>query len=430
MTSGMSPHRHRLRRGDVVAVTLPPGEAWPEIMATVWEAEAALLPVDHRLPAPARRSLLERGQATVGVDAQGWRRTGGGRPADPQVALVIATSGSTRLPRLVELTRDAVTAAVQASQERLGAGPADGWVSCLPLAHVGGLLVLLRCLLGGGPLRFRPPDDLASEPGFPFVSVVPRQLVRALDAGTDLRGYRAMVVGGSGMGPEVRERAEAAGAPVVQTYGQTESCGGVVYDGIPLPGVLVRISAAGEIELGGPTLLRGYRDGDRGPEAAPAGTSDERSGGGTATGSRRGGQLTAEGGRLTADGWLRTGDAGLIDSSGRLQVLGRLDALIVTGGEKVWPEEVERALRSHPAVADCSVFGRPDRDWGERVVAAVVARDPASPPSLEDLREQVGGVLGRHAAPRELVVVAALPRTALGKVDRGRLLRLGPPPAG
>jgi O-succinylbenzoic acid--CoA ligase len=406
----------RAERGDVVAAALPPGETWREIVAATWEAGAALFPVDHRLAEPAQKSLLTRAQPTVRVDAEGWHRLEGGRPADPAVALVIATSGSTRLPRLVELSRQAVTAAVSASLTALDTGPEDGWVSCLPLAHVGGLLVLLRSLLGGAPLRFRRSDDLAGEPGYPFVSVVPRQLGRALDAGTDLSGYRAMVVGGSAMEPELRARAEAAGARVVQTYGQTESCGGVVYDGLPLPGVSMRISAAGEIELGGPTLLRGYRDGDAGAVPGKAAAPGRRASAGAAAG---GGEW---GGRLTPDGWLRTGDAGLIDSDGRLLVLGRLDALIVTGGEKVWPEEVEKALGTHPGVADCAVLGRADREWGQRVVAAVVARDPAWPPTLEELRDHVGAVLGRHAAPRELSLLAAVPRTPLGKVDRRRLL--------
>ncbi len=415
MTFRMGADREPPRRGDVVAVAIPPGEAWPEILTAVWEAEAALLPIDHRLPEPARVSQLRRGQPTLLVDQEGWHRLGDGRPADPAVALIIATSGSIREPRLVELSREAVTAAVRGSLSALGAGPEDVWVSCLPLAHVGGLLVLLRSLLGGAPVRFRPPDHIASQPGDGFVSVVPRQLVRALDAGISLRGYRAMVVGGSALPPEARERAEAAGVRVVQTYGQTESCGGVIYDGAPLPGVGVRISRAGEIELGGPTLLSGYRD------SAPSTAGREAAAGRPA----RSGEATVRNGnaRLTADGWLRTGDAGIMDGE-RLRVLGRLDALIVTGGEKVWPEEVERLLRTHPAVADCAVFARPDRDWGQRVVAAVVARDRASPPTLGALRGHVGGGLGRHAAPRELVIVTELPRTPLGKVDRGRLLRV------
>jgi O-succinylbenzoic acid--CoA ligase len=389
MSAARPPAGVRLRRGDVVAVALPPGEAWLGIAAATWAAEASLLPVDHRLAAPAAQSLLADGRPTVLVSPQGWRRVRSGRPADPGVALIVPTSGSSGRPRLVELTRAAVEAAVASSLRALTADAGDGWVSCLPFAHIGGLLVLLRGVLGGAPLLFRGPAELEPVAGFPFVSVVPTQLVRTLDAGVEFRGYRALLVGGGGMDAALRSRLAAAGAPCVVTYGLTQSCGGVVYDGTPLPGVSVRIDEGGEIQLGGPTLLRGYRDG------------------------------SAAG--LTADGWLPTGDAGRLDGDGRLHVHGRLDDLIVTGGENVWPGDVEVALRSHPAVADCAVFGRPDPSWGQRVVAAVVPRDRAVPPTLEELRDHVGALLGRHQAPRELLLVESLPRTALGKLQRGGL---------
>ena len=389
MSAARPPAGVRLRRGDVVAVALPPGEAWLGIASTAWAAEASLLPVDHRLAAPAAQSLLADGRPTVLVSPQGWRRVRSGRPADPGVALIVPTSGSSGRPRLVELTRAAVEAAVASSLRALAADAGDGWVSCLPFAHIGGLLVLLRGVLGGAPLLFRAPGELEPVAGFPFVSVVPTQLVRTLDAGVEFRGYRALLVGGGGMDAALRSRLAAAGAPCVVTYGLTQSCGGIVYDGTPLPGVSVRIDEGGEIQLGGPTLLRGYRDG------------------------------SAAG--LTADGWLPTGDAGRLDGDGRLHVHGRLDDLIVTGGENVWPGDVEVALRSHPAVADCAVFGRPDPSWGQRVVAAVVPRDRAVPPTLEELRDHVGALLGRHQAPRELLLVESLPRTALGKLQRGGL---------
>ena len=389
MSAATPPAGLRLRRGDVVAVALPPGEAWLGIASAAWAAEAALLPVDHRLPGPAAQSLLADGQPTVLVSGEGWRRLASGRPADPGVGLIIPTSGSSGRPRLVELPRTAVEAAVTSSLRALAAEAGDGWVSCLPLAHIGGLLVLLRGLLGGAPLLFRRPGELEPVARFPFVSVVPTQLVRALDAGVDLRGYRALLVGGGGMESALRERAAAAGAPCVVTYGLTQSCGGVVYDRLALPGVSVRVGEGGEIQLGGPTLLRGYRDG-------------------SATG-------------LTADGWLPTGDAGRIAGDGRLHVHGRLDDLIVTGGENVWPGDVEAALRSHPAVADCAVFGRPDPSWGQRVVAAVVPCDRGAPPTLDALRDHVGALLGRHQAPRELVLVESVPRTALGKLRRAGL---------
>ena len=387
----------RLRRGDVVAVRLPPGEAWRGIAESAWAGEAALLPVDHRLPEAAAQDLVSRAEPTVLISASGWHRLPGGRSADASIGLIIPTSGSSARPRLVELTRHAVEAAVSASLAALEADEADGWVSCLPLAHIGGLLVVLRSLLAGSPLVFRQSDDLLPPAGVRFIAVVPTLLARTLDAGTDLGGYAAIVVGGGGMEDGLARRAKAAGARCVVTYGLTQSCGGVIYDGLPLPGVSVRTSDAGEVELGGPTLMRGYRDGDAG------------------------GKSTPEQSDFTADGWLRTGDAGWIDDRGRLRVRGRLDDLIVSGGEKIWPGDVEACLRGHPGVADCAVFGRHDATWGRRVVAAVVPRDPDAPPTLAELRDRVGAVLGRHRAPRELLIVGSLPRTGLGKVRLGSL---------
>jgi O-succinylbenzoic acid--CoA ligase len=290
----------------------------------------------------------------------------------------------------VELTRAAVEAAVASSLRALAADAGDGWVSCLPFAHIGGLLVLLRGRPGGGPAALPCAGGTGAGGGFPL-------RLRGADPigpGTGRRCRAARLPGSCwwGEGGWTRRCGPGwplPGHPASVTYGLTQSCGGIVYDGTPLPGVSVRIDEGGEIQLGGPTLLRGYRDG------------------------------SAAG--LTADGWLPTGDAGRLDGDGRLHVHGRLDDLIVTGGENVWPGDVEAALRSHPAVADCAVFGRPDPSWGQRVVAAVVPRDRAAPPTLEELRDHVGALLGRHQAPRELLLVESLPRTALGKLQRGGL---------
>jgi O-succinylbenzoic acid--CoA ligase len=234
-------------------------------------------------------------------------------------------------------------------------------------------------------------ERVAAERGCAYTSVAATMLVRLLDAGADLRRFRAILVGGSSMPPGLAERAAGAGTVTVSTYGLTESCGGVVYDGIPLPGVGMRIGVAGEVELSGPTLMQGYR----GDAAATAGA--------------------------LAGGRLRTGDAGHVDAAGRLRVQGRIAEVIVSGGVKVWPSQLEAVLRDHPGVADVAVTGAPDPLWGERVVAVVVPADPALPPSLEQLREHAGARTGRHRAPRQLVIVDALPRTALGKLRRGEL---------
>ena len=188
--------------------------------------------------------------------------------------------------------------------------------------------------------------------------------------------FRAIVLGGAPV---------PGGLPpnVVTSYGLTETCGGCVYDGRPFAGVEIRLAGDGQILVRGPVLLRCYRDG-----------TDPK----------------------TADGWLATGDAGSLDDEGRLRVDGRLTDLIISGGENVWPAAIERVLRRHPRVEEVAVGGRPDPEWGERVVAWVIAADHSDPPTLDDLRSLVKAHLPAPAAPRELVLVHDLPRTPSGKV--------------
>ncbi len=377
-----------------MAVALPPGPEWRDIVAEAWEAGAAVFPVDDRMPAAPTRSLLERTRPTILLDGRGAGRIDG-VPGEPEIALIVHTSGTGGTPKLVQFDRQAIDAAVASSALALDTTGEDPWVCCLPLAHVGGLLVLLRAVLLDARVSVQRGFDVeavASEAPGAFLSLVPTMLVRLLDHGADLSGPRGILVGGAHLSPTVREAAERAGGRVIETYGLTESCGGVVYDGLPLPGTQVRIDEEGGIELQGPTLMLGYRFDAPGTAAA-----------------------------FTEDGWLRPGDAGEIDAQGRLHVVGRIDDLINTGGERVWPDEVEAALRDHPKVAEVAVGGRLDREWGQRVVAWVVPSDPAEPPTLEALRACAAARIGRHKAPRELVLVDALPQTFSGKVRRQAL---------
>jgi len=384
----------KLRPGDVVAVLEGPGPGWPDLVTEVWEGGATLLPIDPRLSAGEIAALLDRARPTLILRTDGWERRRDGLPPDGDVDLIVHTSGTGGRPRLAAFSRGALLAAVRASATELGASADGRWLCCLPVAHIGGMLVLLRGVLLGAPITVHARFDVeavAAEPDLAYVSLVPTMLARLLDAGVDVARFATILVGGAALPPTLRARAEAAGARPVHTYGLTESCGGVVYEGRPLPEVGVRLDRGGLIELGGPTLMRGYhRD--------PAAT-------------RR---------AFTADGWLRTGDVGELDPHGRLRVLGRSDTVITTGGEKVWPDEVEAALRDHPAVAEVLVSGRADPEWGERVVAYVVARDGREPPTLSELRGFASERLARHKAPRELVLVAELPRTGSGKVRRVR----------
>lgn len=379
-----------------MAATLPAGPEWLDLVREVWAAGAALLPIDGRLPQAGADALLRLARPTVSISARSGRtfvrRHADGVGSDAGVVLIVHTSGTAGVPKLVQFDRHAIDGAVAASALALEATPHDPWICCLPLAHVGGMLVLLRGVLLGAPVSVHPafdPSLIDAEATVAFVSVVPTMLGRLLDAGTGLGRFRSILVGGAHLRPDLRLRAERGGAKVIETYGLTESCGGVVYDGRPLPGVEVRVNEDGGIELRGPTLMLGYRSD---PEA------------------------TAR--AFTPDGWLRPGDAGEIDADGCLHVVGRIDDLINTGGERVWPQEVEAALREHPGVAEVGVGGRLDPEWGQRVVAFVVPADPATPPSLDELRGFVGSRIGRHKAPRELVLVSRLPRTVSGKLRR------------
>ena len=393
-----------LRESDLAAVGVPPGPAWIDVVAEAWEAGAAILPLDHRLPRHEVERMVSAARPTIVLDRSGITRLRSGLPVNREVGLVVATSGTAGRPKLAELTRGALLAAVEASAARLVASAADRWLCCLPLAHMGGMLLLLRSLLLDAPVTVHPGFDPSAfergrSAGATFTSVVPAMLARLLDAGVDLGGFRAILVGGASLPEELAARAGQAGASIIRTYGLTESCGGVVYEGIPLGGVEVRIAGGagprdGDVEevlLRGSMVFRGYR---LDPEAT-------------------------EGAYVTG-GWLRTGDAGaLVD--GRLQISGRLDDLIVTGGEKVWPEEVEALLRRDPAVLEVAVAGRVDPVWGARVIAYVVPTDPSSPPSLGRLRSLVEERLAPHKAPRELVLVDALPMTSTEKVRRRAL---------
>ncbi len=373
--------------GRLVAIDLPAGAA-VEALRSVWDEGDAVLMIDQRLPPPGRRQVLEAMAPAAIVDGStgptGRRLLGvESEPTEDGDALVVTTSGTTGDPKGVVLTHDAVASHARAVHRRLEVDPTtDHWLACLPLAHVGGLGVVTRALTTGTALTVHDGFDAgrvtAAGSGAnrcTLVSLVPTALGR-----TATDRYRWVVLGGS---------ADPADRPtnVIRTYGLTESGGGVVYDGHPLDGVDVRI-VDNEIWLRGPMLIRSYRNG-----------TDPKD----------------------AHGWLPTGDLGRWDLDDALIVDGRRDDVIVTGGENVWPPAVEAALSMHPSVADVAVGGRADDEWGQRVVAFVVARSGTEPPTLAQLRDLAKQSLPRFAAPRELILVDTVPRTALGKVRRGLL---------
>jgi O-succinylbenzoic acid--CoA ligase len=312
--------------------------------------------------------------------------------ADEPRPLVIETSGSTGRPKRVLLSRDAMRASALATEERLG-GPGR-WVLNLPPTYVAGVQVLYRSVVAGTePIAFR--GSLAATRsevhGRCFVSLVPTQLVRLLedpDETAALEDFEAVLVGGGPLRPEARQDAESRGVRVVQTYGMSETCGGCVYDGVPLPGVEVRIDHDEQVLLRGPMLFDGYQDE---PERTAA---------------------------AMRDGWFLTDDLGHWLPDGRLAVDGRADDMVISGGVKVPASAVAAALLAHPWVNEAAVVGAPDDEWGERVVAVVTTSGPVELAELRDLVEP------RTWAPRQVVAVDELPLLPNGKIDRVTLREL------
>jgi O-succinylbenzoic acid--CoA ligase len=350
--------------------------------------------------------VLAGGEAVLPVPADDARQTSllttslrAGEPIDDDVAVVVSTSGTTGVPKGAMLTASALIASAEATHRRLGGS--GRWLLALPAYHIAGLQVLVRSLIAGtAPVAVPAGFDgaeLASAvaslgSGRRYASLVAAQLDNALRdpvATGALASLDAVLIGGGPMPVSVAESASAAGISVVRTYGMSETAGGCVYDGVQLDGVLVRIDD-GRVVLGGATLAKGYRNPvEPDPFAEP--------------------------------GWFRTDDIGAVEDSGVLRVLGRVDDAISTGGLTVLPQLVEAALATHPAVADCAVFGVADERLGQRVVAAVVVAPGSTTPTLAELRAHVVSALPSTAAPREIHLVDDLPRRGIGKVDRREL---------
>ncbi len=390
---------------DLIALLVPGGPGFVDTLRAAWDAGDAVLPLDPTAPAAHTAAVIEALRPTAIVEADGERRRLDGDPVEPGDALVVATSGTTGAPKGAIHTHAGVEAAAFATAVAAGVTADARWLACLPLSHVGGLSVVTRALLTGSGLevidRADPAAiDDAARRGATHVSLVPTVLGRI-----DPTPWHTILLGGSAI-PSDRP------TNTIATYGMTETFGGVVYDGHRLPSVEVRVldpvgtgpstveevasrrsaprlappGVVGPIELRSPTSCRGYRNG-----VAP----------------------------IDAAGWYSTGDLGALDAAtGLLAVHGRSDDLIISGGEKVWPTDVEAVISTDPGVAEVAVVGRPDREWGQRVVAVVVPSDSSAPPTLDRLRELVRATLPVAAAPKELELTDSLPRTGLGKIRR------------
>ncbi len=389
--------------GRLIALAIPSGPDYIDAIERIWADGDAIAPLDDRLPAAETDRVLDalRPDAVLGPDGELAARAGG-QPTEAGDALVIATSGTSGRPKAVVHTHASIEASAMATSKALGVEPdRDRWLACLPLAHIGGLAVVLRSMATGVPVEIHPRFDAratidAAERGATLVSLVTRALNQVPP-----ELFRTVLVGGAAPPPVQADN-------VVATYGMTETRSGVVYRGpglrrgetVLLDGLEVAIGdpatsrpgptpgTEGEIHLRGPMLFRGYRH-----DPAP----------------------------FVDGGWFPTGDLGRWDGDGQLVVDGRQGDVIVTGGEKVWPEPVERLLAERADIAEVALIGRPDPEWGHRVTAVIVVADGHPTPSIEDIRDTITATLPSWAAPKSVEVVAALPRTSLGKIRRREL---------
>jgi O-succinylbenzoic acid--CoA ligase len=349
-------------------------------LSRAWDNDDAIFPLDQRLPAPARRQILDLVKPTIMATAEGDTRVDG-QPVEQGDAIVVATSGTSGVPKAAVLTMSAVEASARATSERLNVTLRDTWLACLPPSHIGGLSVITRSLIMGTSLIPVPsfsPDSFeqTAKDGATLVSLVSTALQRI-----DPELFRAIVLGGS------RQAAQLP-SNCITTYGMTETGSGVVYNGKPLRSVEIEIRNS-IVYVRAPMLLRAYRDG-----SVP----------------------------LDSDGWFCTNDIGSLSDDGVLTIEGRQGDLIITGGENVWPEVVEDSLRDFQSITDLCVAGVPDPEWGHAVHVWVVTENDDLI-SLDALRGHVKQTLPAHCAPRHIHFVTEIPRTALGKPQRSVLVQ-------
>ncbi len=406
---------HAAQRSGVALVILNTRLTALEIAVLVDHAEPALVLHDAAYGETLAGSAARSVEAHAALDAVAAATLASAIGVDSDaIATILYTSGTTGRPKGVVLTHGNHEASARASRERLGLRRDDRWLSVLPLHHVGGLSIVMRSVLDGTPLVLHPRFDpmavrhALAHDGITLLSLVPTMLHRLLEeAGNDPApaSLRCVLIGGAALAPELAARARARGWPIAPTYGLTEAASQVATAtpddstdpgvGTPLSGTRVRIAdpdadGRGEINVSGPTIMRGYfRDDDA-----------------TRTAIR--------------DGWLHTGDVGRLDADGRLEVFDRRSDVVISGGENVYPTEVESVLLGHPAIAEAAVYGVADAEWGRRVQAAVVIRAGAAF-DADAVRAWCRERLAGYKIPRAIVPVPALPRTASGKIRRHAL---------
>ena len=442
-----------IRSGDHVALIAANGSGFVQLVHAIPRLGAVLVPLNVRLTvdevawqladstatclvydevsSSKAAELSERLPSVTGVPLAELTRpqedTDVGQAAEPgQVDLsavhsVIYTSGTSGRPKGAMLTHGNHFWSAVGSVQNLGLRSDDCWLACMPLFHIGGLAILLRSVIYGNTVvvheSFDPDavNNAIDHQGVTIFSAVSNMLLRILESRGERSfpaSLRCVLAGGGPVPLPLLEECRSRGLPVVQTYGLTEAASQVTTQsldadrqvlgsaGRPLANTELRIEndlgeavlpgEPGEIVARAPTVMSGYQGN---PEATA---------------------------KALRDGWLHTGDIGCIDAHGSLHVLDRRDDLIVSGGENVYPAEVEEVLKSHPAVLDAAAFGVPDERWGHRVIAAIVLRSE-NKLTEEELAAYCRTRLASYKVPRQLSFVPQLPRSPSGKLLRRRL---------
>jgi O-succinylbenzoic acid--CoA ligase len=407
-------------RAGGVAVPLDPDEPSQNLHSRCERAQ-----VEFCLLAPGRKEIPQEavpaGCETVQVPAGAVSGPGEGRTFDPRTRsldatrLVLFTSGTTGQPTGVRLTGRNLGASAASTVARLGATAADRWLLDLPISHAGGLSIPIRTAMLGAQTVLRPAFDAREtartmrEFGVTGVSLVPTMLDRLLDGPGLPDTLRFVLVGGAATPPSLVQQALDAGVPLYASYGMTETASGIAT------------ATPSELAVEPETVGRPVRAASvsvLGPENRPVATGD--TGEIAVSGAIVSPGTLSTGGDRPRDG-LHTGDRGHLDGAGRLFVTGRIDDLIVTGGENVSPRTVEAALRAALPVGACAVLGLPDEEWGQQVAAALVPETAGETFSTEAVRAALRGRVADHELPRAVITVESLPRTASGTVDREAL---------
>ena len=397
-------YAHGVRRGTTAALTMHPRREQVVLMHALMKLGAALLPLGPRLTPAERTAIVTAEEPIIDLDDPGQlTQTEADMPLLGEhdmdaICCRVLTSGSTGTPRPVPLSYGNFLWNAVGSAFNIGVEPSDRWLCCVPLSHIAGLGIVMRSVIYGTAAVVHDGFDVdevgesLQRDGITQVSLVATMLTRLLDAGVDLSGPRAVLVGGGPVPAGALEEAIAKGATVVQTYGLTETCSQVT--------TLAPADAQRKLGSAGRPLLTTHlriREGEilvQGPTIAP--------------------------GSADADGWLHTGDLGHIDEEGFLYVRDRIDDMIVSGGENVVPAEVEEVLLRHPQVAEAAVIGREDPEW-QQAVTAVVVLESGAEVSPDELRRHCAESLAGFKVPKRVELASALPRTPSGKLMRRAL---------